>query len=216
MGFEIPPRVRNIPGWIRKAKEPKWKERPPLCLKYIDDSVIAEKVNLKPAPLLSQSGGKSFKSVNPPATQGLFDRIVGNAQEKGMQANKKKTGLLCVSGAISFQPGAHLMGEVGGDMIKSSATLKLLGFVFNSDGTVKIHARLVKSKLRSRTWALDKLKRCGLTESELLHVYWFPSREVARYESRHSVLYNNCIEYPCHTERCYASPMFFFLSLIHI
>ena len=37
IGFEILPRVKNVPGWIRKSKEAKWKDRPILCLKYIDD-----------------------------------------------------------------------------------------------------------------------------------------------------------------------------------
>lgn len=30
--FEILPRVMNVPGWIRAPKEPKWKERPVLCI----------------------------------------------------------------------------------------------------------------------------------------------------------------------------------------
>ena len=61
--------------------------------------------------------------------------------------------------------------------------MKLLGFLFSSDGTVRSHVDLVRSRLRARTWALNKLKRCGLSEQELLLVYKTVIRPVAEYVS---------------------------------
>ena len=65
-------------------------------------------MNLKPVPLLTKVGESVFKSVDPVKTQVLFERITKNAEEKGMMVNHAKTGLLCVSGAVSYAPRAHL------------------------------------------------------------------------------------------------------------
>ena len=77
------------------------------CLKYIDDGLLIEKVNMKEVPLLEESDTR-FKDVHPAGIQDLFDHTVRWAEERGMQVNAAKTGLICVSGAISFEPRAHL------------------------------------------------------------------------------------------------------------
>ena len=48
---------------------------------------------------------------------------------------------------------------------------KVLGFVFDADASVKSQAAAVKAKLRSRTWALECLRKCGLSEKDLVKVY---------------------------------------------
>ena len=60
----------------------------------------------------------------------------------------------------------------------------MLGFTFDSDATVKTQAAVVIAKLRSRTWSLEKFKKCGLTEQELVRVYSSSIRPVAEYASQ--------------------------------
>ena len=45
--------------------KPGTKIAPPACMRYIDDSLIIEKINMKVPPLLTDLNGKKFKSVNP-------------------------------------------------------------------------------------------------------------------------------------------------------
>ena len=179
--FELLPRVVNPPGWVRKPKEAYWQERDLMCVKYIDDGLLIEKINLKEEPLLEENGVQ-FKDVNPPKSQIMFDHISKCATDRGMIVNKKKTGLMCTSAAVSFEPRAHLRDE-DGSQISSQKSLKVLGFTFDSDASVKTQANAVKSKLRARTWTLEKLKKCGLSEKELVRVFSSSIRPVAEYVS---------------------------------
>ena len=60
---------------------------------------------------------------------------------------------------------------------------QVLGFVFDADASVKSQAAAVKAKLHSRTWALERLKKCGLSEKDLVKVYKTSIRSVAEYVS---------------------------------
>ena len=158
------PGVVNPPGWTRDAREAHFQHRVPTCVKYIDDSLIIEKINMKEPPLLRGEEGELFKSVNPTGTQDLFGHIVRAATEKGMVVNKKKTNIICISAATSFRAGAHL--DVGEEEIKSTEKLKVLGFFFDKDGGVWSQVSAVCARLRSRSWALTKLRKCGLSTTE--------------------------------------------------
>ena len=130
--------------------------------------------------------------TKPPQSQELFDHISNRAEERGMVVNKKKMGLLCASGAVSFDPRAHLKdGE--NNTVKSEKKLKLLGFVFDSDASVKSQAAGLKAKFRSRTWALERLKKCGMSCDNLVRVYKSSIRPVAEYASAviHPMLNND-------------------------
>ena len=129
------PNVINPPGWERATRESNFVPRLPSVVKYIDDSLIIEKINMKTPPLLEDLDGRRFKSVNPSRSQDLFTHIVASAEEKGMVVNAAKTGLLCVSGATSFEARAHLDGG-NEDQVDSSEKLKVLGFFFDKDAGV--------------------------------------------------------------------------------
>ena len=128
--WEFLPDVINPPGWERAARESYFVERDPSCVKYIDDSLIVEKVNMKRPPLLTEAGpdGAAFKDVNPSKTQDLFDHIIRSAEEKRMIVNGKKTGLLCVSAATSFEARAHICTGVG-EKVESVERIKVLVFL---------------------------------------------------------------------------------------
>ena len=73
--LEILPGVRNPPGWTRSPKEAHWKETGVRCLKYIDDGLLIERVNMRAVPLLNDPHGGSFRDVHPVGVQDLFDHI---------------------------------------------------------------------------------------------------------------------------------------------
>ena len=57
----------------------------------------------------------------------------------------------------------------------------MLGFTFTKSPTVNKHVSIVTSKIRSRTWALRKLRRSGFTTEELITFYKASIRPVAEY-----------------------------------
>ena len=178
---EILPGVVNPPGWTRGQKEPHFRQRAPSCVKYIDDSLIIEQVNMKVPPLLVDNGVR-FKSANPSRTQDLFDHIVRSATSKGMVVNEKKTGLMCISAATSFDPRMHLKGGDGAQ-IDGVDRLKVLGFFIDKDGGVWSQVNAVCARLRARSWALTKLRKCGLSTKDLIKVYKNCIRPCAEYAS---------------------------------
>ena len=96
--WEILPGMINPPGWTRTTRESHFQNRPASCVKYIDDSLLIEKINMKRPPLLEEADGTRFKLMNSPKSQDLFRHITRSAT-----LNTKKTGLLCVSGATSLK-----------------------------------------------------------------------------------------------------------------
>ena len=135
---------------------------------------------MKECPLLEENGVR-FKVVNPVGSQKMFEHISERARSRGMLVNEKKTGLVCVSAAKSFKAKASLMCD--GEKVESTKSTKLLGFVFDTDAGAASQAASVAARLRSRTWSLPKLKKCGLTEQELTCVYATCIRPVAEYDS---------------------------------
>ena len=96
-----------------------------------------------------------------------------------MVVNEKKTNILCISDALSFKPRARL--SLCGSEMCSGDSLKLLGFTFSGNPTVNTHVEMLIKRLRSRTWALSKLRRAGFSERELVKFYCGAIRPVAEY-----------------------------------
>ena len=112
--------------------------------------------------------------------QTMFNHVCSKAEGRGMRVNDKKTGLLCVSLARSFKARAVLRGR-NGEEIKSSDSLKFLGFTLDSDCSVKTHVANLCKKLRSRSWALAKLRRNGMNQEDITKVYTTIIRPVVEY-----------------------------------
>lgn len=127
--------------------------------------------------LLEDSCGGLFKRVRATRTEALLRHIASNAEKKGMQINQKKTCLMIASAAISFDPQVEIsMGQV---KIIGSNSLKLVGVHLDRDCSFKTHVNKIRSKLRSKTWALLRLKKAGLEEQQLIKVYKNPIRPYA-------------------------------------
>ena len=179
--IELLPRAVNAPEWIRKPKDPRWKEKEIKNLKYVDDGANLSKVNMRKERLLIQDGVQ-MKCCHNPKSQAMFDHITREADLRGMKVNHAKTGLICFSADVSFKPSAVLYGG-DGSVIPSKENIKILGFTFDADGGCSTHIENLAKKMRRRTWALLKLKRYGFTPKELTSIYTTYMQPLAEYVS---------------------------------
>ena len=178
--FSLLPGVANVPHWIQKPKDPIFNEGSIKTLKYVDDEINCNKVNMRKARLLIEDG-VFFKEIVDLRTQRLLQHIADCAENRGMVINAKKTGLMLVSAATSFE--ARVRVQLGNETIKGSDHLKILGVTLDSDATFRSHAEALARRMRSRTWALSKLKKRGLGEKELVKAYKCLIRPTAEYAS---------------------------------
>ena len=86
-----------------------------------------------------------------------------------MGINEQKTQLLCVSPAINYEVGSYLCA--GRNTIKSSETLKILGFTIDNKCSLNAHIATLKNKFARRVWIVRHLKRAGLEQTKLVRVY---------------------------------------------
>ena len=178
--FEFLPTAVNVPPWLRKPKDPHWRPIDPSSLKFVDDSIHLSVVNMRAEPLMVQDS-KLIKITTAPQAQAMLEHVTKKAEERGMIVNDSKTGIMCVSGATSFKAGVKLSGRSG--EIVGSKTLKCLGVTIDSDCSFKSHVKNLAAKIRSKTWTLSRLKRLGMSESDLKKVYTSLIRPVAEYAS---------------------------------
>ena len=97
-----------------------------------------------------------------------------------MKVNDSKTNIMCVSAANSFEAKAILKLR-NGSTINSVTSMKMLGCIIESDCGQAGNVALMCSKLRSRTWALPTLKKCGFTCLELVKIYCSMMRPTIEY-----------------------------------
>ena len=185
---EILPRAANVPCWLRKPKDPRWVQKAPENLNYIDDGAHLHKVNMRKQRLLIRNG-EHLKLCHDPVSQAMFDHVTRRAEERGMLVNEDKTGLICLSAAVTYKPRAVIYGKEG-STIESKDQLKLLGFTIDMDGGCRSHVNAIILKIRWRTWALHKLKRYGFSAAELGKVYVAYMRPIVEYVS---VAWHSCL-----------------------
>ena len=125
--------------------------------------------------------GKLIKTTSAPQAQAMLEHIIKRAEERGMVVNDDKTGVMCVSGAMSFEAGVKLRGR-NGDVV-GSTSMRCLGVTIDNDCSFKTHLNNLAAKIRSKTWTLTKLKRFGMDQSDLKKVYTSLIRPVAEYVS---------------------------------
>ena len=84
----------------------KWRERKPRTYKYVDDNLQLFRVNMETA--MRGQDPLPYRSKHAVACQNQFRKIIWRAEERGMKANKKKTAMVCASGAQSYEARAHI------------------------------------------------------------------------------------------------------------
>ena len=99
-----------------------------------------------------------------------------------MRVNDQKMALLCVSAAVSYEARAVLYGR-NQELIRSQDTIKLLGYTVDVDGGCGTHVNNMVRKMRSKTWALGRLKKYGFDDRDLVNVYITYIRPIAEYVS---------------------------------
>ena len=166
--FEFLPRVANVPPWALKPKDPPFVDPLAKTFKYVDDQIKVDKVNMRKAELLINNG-VLFKDIIPKRSQALLRHISANAEIEGMMINPKKTSLMCVSAANSFEP--RVTVEIEENVINGSDSLKVLGLTIDSNCSFRSHIEHLRNKMRKRTWALLKLKKAGLATNDLIQCY---------------------------------------------
>ena len=99
-----------------------------------------------------------------------------------------KTGLMLVSAATSFE--ARVRVQVNGQTITRTDSIKILGVTLDSDLSFRTHVEKIAAKARSKTWALSKLKKRGLSKEKLLRAYKCLIRPTTEYAAPawHSLL----------------------------
>ena len=89
------PRIANVPPWLKKPTEKKWTSEPLLTLKFVDDGINAEVINMKEVPLMIEND-IPFKETHAEKTGRLLEHFRKNAEEKGLVINEKRQSYLCV------------------------------------------------------------------------------------------------------------------------
>ena len=69
----------------------------------------------------------------------------------------------------SFQPRTRI--KINDKTVLGSDSLKLLGVHLDSDVSFNTHVEKMAAKMRSKTWALSKLRKRGLDEQKLVRAY---------------------------------------------
>ena len=78
---ELLPRVANAPPWLLKPKDPRWRKKKISVLKFVDDGINADKINMREERLMLEEG-HMFKETNAPETAGMLEHIRTRAEKK--------------------------------------------------------------------------------------------------------------------------------------
>ena len=161
-------KAKNLPPWAKKLKDPTWTDTPIASFKYVDDSANVEKLNLRAEPQVESAEG-TLKKLYPKKTNELLEHIATKAKQRGMLVNEAKTTLMCFSAAISFKTSTEISFQ--GVQVNGQREVKLLGVTLDEKCSFAKHAITVKNKLRAKLWALAKLKKAGMKETDLVRTY---------------------------------------------
>ena len=178
--YVLLPRIANIPPWLKGKTEKKWTDKPIMSVKFVDDGINVETINMKEEPMMTE-GGQCFKITKAAKTAGLLEHIRHASENKGMKVNEGKTGLMCVSTARSYQ--AKVKIDFNGQTIVGSDSLKILGVKMTKDCSFGEHINEIGKRLRRKTWALSKLRRKGMKVEDLVQAYKTTIRPTAEYAS---------------------------------
>ena len=159
---EVPPETSK--------KNSKWREREPVCLKYVDDNLQINRVNMETALRGYTEEGKNARRKHAVECQNSFRYVVRRAEERGMKVNAAKTAMVCVSGAQSYEAHSYIKDSEGTE-ICSGGSMKVLGFHLSSRPTVHAHVNALCKRMRRQYWVLYNLRKAGFDDDELPRVY---------------------------------------------
>ena len=76
---EFLPMAVNVPPWLKRPKDPHWRPVRPSSLKFVDDSVHVNVINMRALSLMKKKG-KLVKVTTALESQAMMEHIVTRAQ----------------------------------------------------------------------------------------------------------------------------------------
>ena len=93
---------------LAEAAASRWQEKPVCVVKYVDDQMSAEKLDMS-----NSVNGRHIGVKRAVRSENQFKNIEYNANVIGMKVNSSKTQLLCVSAAKSYLPEPYIIDSDG-------------------------------------------------------------------------------------------------------
>ena len=115
------------------------------------------------------SQNKPVIKIHATKSEELLKTVTVRAESVGMRVNNAKTQLLCLHASNSSEVTSYM--KIGSTKIESGEELKILGFIFGKNPTVKPHVNYMLGKARKKLWALRHVKKAGLDQSDLLKIF---------------------------------------------
>ena len=122
-----------------------------VTFKYIDDTTAFEAVPLSTSTK-HFTAGPTAESVQPLGLADTLATVAGNAEDIGMRVNVKKTQLLCISPNNGCLTSAVI--QASGETIRSSTTMRLVGFTFGASPSTDAHVYGIREECRRKVWFL--------------------------------------------------------------
>jgi hypothetical protein len=132
-------------------------------IKYVDDTTIVEIVHQN----------------SPSMLQTALNAILSWSNTNQLYLNAAKTKELCIDLRRKPPPLDPLV--INGTEVEVVSSAKLLGVTISSDLKWELHVSNVYAKASSRIHYLRQLKRAGLSQKQLLHVYLTLIRPITEY-----------------------------------
>ena len=135
--------------------------------KYVDDTTLVETTNNP--PIRHIAGTSPTEELTSILISGSLQAIIDRAGDIGMVVNCGKTQMVCISPQNGYTTSSVVHTDEG--PIRSTSSIKLLGFVMCQDGGLSGQVDLIKDKFRRRFWALIHLRRSGIVGFHLFRLY---------------------------------------------
>ena len=139
-----------------------------VMVKYVDDTTTVEEVRADHT-IKHFTTSRTTERVPASASSAAFDKIERKAADMGMKVNAAKTQVICISPTNGCSTFAEVMA--GETWIRSSPSMKLLGYVLGEEPGAAAHVEHLKGKFRAAFWSLINLKRAGIKGRDLFVLY---------------------------------------------
>lgn len=165
---------------------------------YVDDLNVCE--TLKDEDSVSTfSTRKTEKVIHAHGCESAYMTIEKNGEEVGLKINPDKTNLICFSDAIHSKYSCYI--NINGKKVRSSSTMKMLGFMFSDKPNVSAHVEFTISKFMRAMWSINHLIKANLNTVTLVKTYCSMLRPILEFSSNvfHTMLTEDMSE---KIERC--------------
>ena len=165
-----------------------WEDDNSAVFLYVDDTTLFDSVRMSEA-VRHCTTSKTTETFQQLRVAGDLNELTRRAEEIGMSINERKTQLLVVSPPNGCETTAVIATGNGGQ-IKSSGTLKLVGFTFGSEPGPGAHIDSIADRYSRKKWMLHHLSEAGFKGQHLFKLYCCYIRSIIEYGSPvyHSLL----------------------------